>query len=125
VILDRIVGSEENQQTLGTQKHAPKIVLLPSRQVPRDFSPLIANSRMSIGDDAVFFGAPTLFSDAWVQVVVPALAALLPNTTLEVRGDQRPPIGAVLHNEFDNHFIFLQNRKSKNYGTTISVRRDG
>lgn len=57
---------------------------------------------MCLVDDPVLLLGPGGLLHLWVQVVVPALAALLADTTLQVLGDHRPALGAVLLNQLDH-----------------------
>lgn len=59
---------------------------------------------MRLVDYSVFLLRPGSLLNLWVQVVVPALAALLPIPGVQVFGDQRPAFHAVLlHQLSDLH----------------------
>ena len=58
-------------------------------------------------NDPVFFLSPGRLLDLRVEVVVPALAALLPDPPLQVLGDQGPPLGAVLSHQLDDVLVFF------------------
>jgi len=55
----------------------------------------------------VFFFGPAIFLDVWIQVVVPALSALLAYTAFEIVGYLAPVLGAIHLNLLDQHAIFL------------------
>lgn len=57
---------------------------------------------MSLVDDEIFVWGPGRLLDVWIEVVVPALSALLPETALQVLGHHRPLLVAVLLHEL-NH----------------------
>jgi hypothetical protein len=43
----------------------------------------------------VFFFGPTIFLDVWIQVVVPALSALLADSAFEIMSNLAPVLGAI------------------------------
>lgn len=57
---------------------------------------------MRLVDDPVLLLGPRCLLHLWVEVVVPAFAALLADTTLEVLGDHRPALGSVLLDQLDH-----------------------
>lgn len=57
---------------------------------------------MCLVDDPVLFFGPWRLLHLRVQVVVPALAALLADTTLQVLGDHRPALCSVLLDQLDH-----------------------
>lgn len=66
------------------------------------FSPAVSQFLMCLVDDPVLLLGPGCLLHLWVQVVVPAFAALLADTTLQVLGDHRPALGAVLLHQLDH-----------------------
>ena len=61
----------------------------------RDLGPSIAVLEMQIKNFLVLFFRPPVLLDVWVQVVVPPLATLLSNATLEVMSNLGPVLGPV------------------------------
>ena len=55
----------------------------------------------------LFLLAPADLLDLWVQMVVPPLSALLPNSSRQVFSDQRPFLRAILFNQVEHHAVFL------------------
>lgn len=74
MVLDRVVGT--TGQELG------------------DLSPLISESGVSVEDEAVFFRGPGVLLNSWVQVVVPPLAALLPDPALRTAATVSTSLGS-------------------------------
>ncbi len=72
-----------------------------------DLSPLVAVVSMHQVENPLLLAAPANLLDLRVQVIVPPLAALLPNTTREVLSNQRPFLGPIFIDEVKNHSIFL------------------
>ena len=71
------------------------------------------------GEEPLLLGlAPPLLGDAWDQVVVPPLPALLAGSPFEAvflghaLGDLRPVLGVVLLREFPEHQVFLSGGKN-------------
>lgn len=58
-------------------------------------------------DARVFLGAPLLLVYVWVQVVVPALAALLADAAGEALGDLGPVAWAILSDNFHEDSVFV------------------
>ena len=50
-------------------------------------------------EDPLFVGHPLHFEDARVEVVVPALPALLAEAALDELGDEGPPLGPILFDQ--------------------------
>lgn len=63
----------------------------------------------------VFFLGPPILLDVWVQVVVPALSALLPNSALQVVSDLAPVLGAIHFDLLNQHAIFLFRPRTLNH----------
>jgi len=55
----------------------------------------------------IFFLGPGVFFDVGVKMVVPSLTALLSNTPIEVRSDERPLLGTVFVDELNDLFILF------------------
>ena len=58
--------------------------------------PFVAVSGVGEEEDPLFVVHPFLLADAGVEVVMPALPALLAQAALDGLGDEGPPLGAVL-----------------------------
>lgn len=56
---------------------------------------------MGLTDDQILLPRPAALLHRRVQVVVPALATLLPATTAQVFGDKRPALHTVLMDQRD------------------------
>lgn len=67
-----------------------------------DFGPAVAQLLVRLVDDAVLLLSPRGLLHLRVQVVVPALAALLANSPLQVLGDHRPALGSILLHQLDH-----------------------
>ena len=72
-----------------------------------DLGPLVAPLLVSVVDDPVLLVSPGGFLDLWVEMVVPSLAALLPDSSLQVFGNQSPSLRPVLPHEFNNFLVLL------------------
>ena len=60
----------------------------------RNFSPAISKTHVAFDDDSVFLYCPCLrFVDAWIQVIVPSLSALLSASPFDVVRDGAPFFG--------------------------------
>jgi hypothetical protein len=46
-----------------------------------DFAPFVSVLFVSLNDGSIFFSGPFVFLDVRIQMIVPALAALLTNST--------------------------------------------
>lgn len=75
---------------------------IPSRKELGDLCPAVAEPFVGLIDDSVLFLSPRRLLDFWVEVIVPSFAALLPNPSLEVLGNDRPTFGAVLLYQVDD-----------------------
>ena len=64
-----------------------------------DLRPLVSEVLVLLHDDAVLLLAPRPLLDTGVQVVVPPLAALLPDAPRKLRRDHRPLLRAMLAHE--------------------------
>ena len=73
----------------------------------RNLGPLIVNNSVHEEQNPLFFLAPADFLDHGVQVVVPALTALLSDTVGQVLGNQRPFLGPVALNELKYAPVFF------------------
>lgn len=74
----------------------------PAREKLGDFSPAVSQLLVRLVDDPVFLLSPGRLLHLWVEVVVPALAALLADTPLQVLGDHRPALGSILLDQLDH-----------------------
>ena len=64
-------------------------------QILRDLRPSIPVLQMKVKYLLVFFFGPTIFFDVWIQVVVPALSALLADSAFEIVCNLAPVLGAI------------------------------
>lgn len=74
----------------------------PPRQHLGDLGPAVAEHLVGLTDDAVLLLRPAGLLYLGVEVVMPALTALLPQPALQVLGDQRPLLRAVLLDQLDD-----------------------
>lgn len=74
----------------------------PPRQHLGDLSPAVAQHLVGLTDDAVLLLSPAGLLYLRVQVVVPALTALLPQPALQVLGNKGPMLCAVLLDQLDD-----------------------
>lgn len=74
----------------------------PARKKLGDFGPAVSQLLMRLVDDPVFLLSPGRLLHLWVEVVVPALAALFANAPLQVLGDHRPALGSILLDQLDH-----------------------
>lgn len=107
VVLDGIicpVGEQLNQDLyiFFLQKSDKKCLAVPSRKEFGDLCPAVAEPFVGLIDDSVLFLSPRRLLDFWVEVIVPSFAALLPDPSLEVLGNDRPAFGAVLLDQGDD-----------------------
>lgn len=77
-------------------------VYLPAGQQFGDVGPAVSQQPVGLTDDAVLLQRPAALLHRRVQVVVPAFAALLPVTTVQVFGNERPALHAVLLNKVND-----------------------
>lgn len=78
------------------------VVYVPARQQLGDVCPTVSQQSVGLTDDVVLLQRPATLLHCRVQMVVPALAALLPITTVQVLGDERPALHTVLVNQIDD-----------------------
>ena len=69
--------------------------------------PLVAPLLVGIEDDSVFLVSPGSFLNLRVEMVMPSLSTLLPNSPLQMLGNECPPLRPVFSNKFNHFFIFL------------------
>ena len=62
---------------------------------------------MTYVEDPLLFFAPRIFLDHRIQMVVPALSALLSNTSVEMGGNLCPLLSTFLLNKQQNHPVFF------------------
>jgi hypothetical protein len=65
----------------GRVKSVFDVIVCSSGQKLSDFAPFVTVLFMSLNDGSIFFSGPFVFLDVGVQVIVPALTALFPNST--------------------------------------------
>lgn len=82
---------------------------MPSREQFCDLSPAIAKQAVSLIDDEVLLSRPRRLLNAGIEVVVPALSALLPQSAFQVLGYQRPLFVAIKIHKLYN----LEDKKEK------------
>lgn len=81
---------------------SPFLSLLPAGEQLSDFGPAVSQLLVGLVDDPVLFLGPRGLLHLRVEVVVPALAALLADAPLQVLGDDRPALGSVLLHQLDH-----------------------
>lgn len=74
----------------------------PARQHLGNLGPAVAQHFVGLADDAVLLLRPAGLLHLGVEVVVPALPALLPQPALQVLGDERPLLRAILLNQLND-----------------------
>lgn len=67
----------------------------PARQQFRNVRPTVSQQAVRLAHNAVLLQSPAALFYCWVQVVVPALAALLPISGVQVFGNERPALSAI------------------------------
>ena len=72
---------------------------IPAGQQLGDLGPAVPQQRAGLVDDEVLLFGPGALLDLGVQVVVPALATLLPQPALQLLSDHTPLLGAVLSHQ--------------------------
>ena len=72
-----------------------------------DIGPFVVHDAMHEKQDPFLLLVPVDFLNARVQVVVPTFAALLPHSTVEVLGDERPLLGTVCHDKLQDVPVFF------------------
>lgn len=77
-------------------------VYVPAGQEFGDVGPAVSQQSVDLTDDTVLLQRPAALLHRRVQVVVPALAALLPVTTVQVFGNKRPALHTVLLNQIND-----------------------
>lgn len=82
-------------------------VVRPPRQHLGHLRPLVPVGRVRQEQDPLFVGHPLHLQDAGVEVVMPALPALLAEPALDELGDKGPALGAILFNKLSNQIILL------------------
>ena len=80
----------------------------PAREQLGDLGPFVAQPGVGLEDDVVLLRGPGRLFDAGVEVVVPALAALLSDAALEVARDEGPALWAVLVDKLDDQVVLLR-----------------
>ena len=72
-----------------------------------DLGPLVVHDTVHQKQDPLFLLVPVDFLDAGVEVIVPALAALLAYSAIQVLRDQRPLLGAICHHQLEYSPVLL------------------
>jgi hypothetical protein len=83
------------------------VVVSSTIQILSDLRPSIPVLQMKIKYLLVFFFGPTIFLDVWIQVVVPALSALLADSAFEIVCNLAPVLGAIHLHLLNQHTIFF------------------
>lgn len=74
----------------------------PPRQHLGNLGPAVAQHLVGLPDDTVLLLGPAGLLHLGIEVVVPALTALLPQPALQVLGNQRPLLRAILLNQLND-----------------------
>lgn len=77
-------------------------VNVPAGQQLGDVGPAVPQLPVGLTDDAVLLQRPAALLHRRVQVVVPALTALLPITAVQVSGNERPALHTVRLNQIND-----------------------
>lgn len=80
-------------------------VVGPSDQHLGHLSPFVAVGGVGQEEDPLLVVHPLLLTDAGVEVVMPALPALLAKPALDGLGDEGPPLGAVLLDQLADQIV--------------------
>lgn len=101
----------------------------PAREQLCDFSPAVSQFLVRLVDDPVLFLGPRRLLHLRVEVVVPALAALLADTTLQVLGDHRPALRSVLLDQLDHlgrwALVRERGRGGRRHGRKVTGEKRG
>ena len=73
----------------------------------RDLAPAKLVHQVALDDHKVFFVRPLLLEHGWVQVVGPALSALLSDPPREILCDLGPVFGALLGDDSGQDGVFF------------------
>lgn len=76
-------------------------------EVLGDISPLVADPLVVDEEKPLFLVAPSDLLDPWVQVVMPSLPALLPDSPGQLLSYLRPLLWAIKLNKLDDKTILL------------------
>jgi len=77
------------------------------RKEERDVRSLVSIQAVAEEENPLLVGAPLLLVDIWVQVVVPALAALLPDPIGQMLSDEGPLLRTVLLHQPNYQVVLL------------------
>ncbi len=83
------------------------VIVRPTIQILSNLRPTISILQIKVKNFLVFFFGPPILLDVWVQVVMPALSALLSNSAFEVVCNLAPVLGAIHLHLLNQHTIFL------------------
>ena len=72
-----------------------------------DLAPFVPKIIMHLQNDTVLLRRPFLFANVWVQMIVPSLTALLPDSPGQSISNSAPVFGTKLLNHCTKHFILL------------------
>ena len=83
------------------------VVVCAARQVFGNFSPLRAHLHIELGHLDIFLKCPLVALNVWIELVKPALAALLGDATWNHRSDQAPVLLSVLLHKVGQDLILF------------------
>ena len=79
-----------------------------------DFSPFVVDDSVHEEENPLFLLAPIDLLYHWVQVVVPALTALLADAIREMLCNQRPLLRAIALDELEDSPVFFSSPRTFN-----------
>lgn len=100
----------ERHNDLSLQSRIPTVldrVVSTAGHLASDLCPLIAERPVRLDDRCVLLEGPLVLLDSWVEMVVPAFSALLPDAVVEVGRDHTPVSRPVLEDHRGQQVVLL------------------
>ena len=72
-----------------------------------NFGPLVVDDAVHQEENPLLLLVPVHLLDAWVQMVVPSLAALFAHAAVQMLGDERPLLGPIGHDKLEDTPVFF------------------
>lgn len=82
-------------------------IICPTRQQFGNLGPMITEFFVRLNDDPLLIVGPLSFDNLWIEMVMPALATLLADPTIEFGRNYCPPLGPILINQPNNLLILF------------------